>query len=180
MGIRSWGIDPSWTLFLDRDGVINRRIFGGYVRNFSEFHFQEGVCDALKKAKHCFARIIIVTNQQGVAKGIMTASELSELHEAMQTEIMRAGGKIDAVFAAVEWAEEQPSRRKPSPAMGLEAKALFPEINFEKAIMIGDTDNDLAFGQALSMKTVLIKSEEKVNRIPDEIVSSLYDLIQQV
>jgi phosphoglycolate phosphatase-like HAD superfamily hydrolase len=64
--------------------------------------------------------------------------------------------------------------------MGLEAKALFPEINFEKAIMVGDTDNDLAFGQALSMKTVLIKSEEKVNRIPDEIVSSLYDLIQQV
>jgi len=147
---------------------------------FPSFISRKGYARPSKKAKHCFARIIVVTNQQGVAKGIMTASELSELHEAMQTEIMRAGGKIDAVFAAVEWAEEQPSRRKPSPAMGLEAKALFPEINFEKAIMVGDTDSDLAFGQALSMKTVLIKSEEKVNRIPDEIVSSLYDLIQQV
>lgn len=176
MGLNSWGVDNSWTLFLDRDGVVNQRILGGYVRNFSEFKFLDGVLGALKCASDVFGRIVIVTNQQGVAKGIMTESELDEIHRMMLQNVQEAGGKIDAVYAAIELDSTNRNRRKPSPAMGLEAQLQFPEIDFKKSVMVGDTDSDLDFGMALGMKTVLVKSDEKVNRIPDIVVSSLNEL----
>ncbi|MFM7566664.1 MAG: D-glycero-alpha-D-manno-heptose-1,7-bisphosphate 7-phosphatase [Flavobacteriales bacterium] len=177
MGIRLWGVDQAWTLFLDRDGVINRRILGGYVRNYDEFEFLEGVTDALRLAHHIFGRIVLVTNQQGVGKGLMSEGDLEELHQAMVTDIQIAGGRIDGIFAATELATAPNNRRKPSPLMAHEAKERFPEIQFEKSIMVGDTNSDLTFGKRLGMKTAWVRNDEKVNQIPDLVVSSLYDLI---
>lgn len=78
MSISNWGINNTWSLFLDRDGVINKRIFGGYITSVEEFEFLPGVEDAIKQFTDSFHLVFVVTNQQGIAKGIM--SELSLIH----------------------------------------------------------------------------------------------------
>lgn len=172
MGIR-WKIDPTWTLFLDRDGVINERVFGSYVLKKEDFHFTKDCLVALKKAQGIFGRIVVVTNQQCVALELITEKELDDLNDFMIQEIQKVGGRIDKVYCATELKSAQAPRRKPSMNMGLEALSDFPEIDFKKSIMIGDTDSDLQFGMNLGMKTVLIESKEPTKLTPDMCVKSL-------
>lgn len=167
MEISSWGVDRSWTLFLDRDGVINERIFGGYVLDWKDFHFLPGVLQSLAHVREKFARIVVVTNQQCVALGKISQEELGLIHNLMCQQVADCGGNIDAVFAAIELKNDPASRRKPKTTMALEAQRQFPEIDFSKSIMVGDTGTDLQFGRALGMKTVLIESQESVTDHPD-------------
>lgn len=180
MGLKDWKIDNSWTLFLDRDGVINQRDFNGYILTYDNFHFENEVLIALKKSKYIFGRIIVVTNQQCVGLELITISELNEIHNKMKGFIQINEGKVDAVFSAINLKNDVVSRRKPNPSMALEAKNIFPEIDFNKSIMVGDTDADLLFGENLGMKTVLIESQEKVNRVPDIRVKSLNEFIELI
>ena len=180
MGVSDWGVDPTWTLFLDRDGVINRRIFGGYVLDWESFHFLPGVLAGLTFAASRVGRIVVVTNQQCVALGKISEQGLQAIHENMVQEMQQAGARIDAVFAAIELKTDPQSRRKPKTNMALEAQQRFPEIDFKKSIMVGDTDTDIQFGQALEMKTVLIESEEQVTSIPDIRCKALSDFLYQL
>lgn len=173
-----WQPDDSWTLFLDRDGVINERIFGAYVTCPEEFVFKVGVKESLRKLASLFGRIIVVTNQQGVAKQLMSASNLSEVHRYMMDQVNRSGGRIDYCLAATNRQGEQPDRRKPGPSMAEEAKELFPEIDFEKAVMVGDTDSDIRFGKNLGMRTVLVLSEENTQEKADVEVESLAEFVK--
>jgi histidinol-phosphate phosphatase family protein len=91
-------INDDWTLFLDRDGVINVRIIDGYVTKTEEFEFLPNVIDAFKIFKNKFKRIFVVTNQQGVGKGIMTIDDVERVHEYMIQQIENHGGKIDKVY----------------------------------------------------------------------------------
>jgi len=162
MGLSNWGVNQEWTLFLDRDGVINERIFGGYVLRWEEFHFLPGVIDGLAYIEGKIGRIIVVTNQQCVALGKISREDVERIHDLMRAEIERQGGRVNAVYTAIERKGDRLSRRKPNASMALEAQRDFPEIDFAKSIMVGDTDTDLQFGQALGMRTVLIESEERV------------------
>ena len=174
--IKNWNIDDSWTLFLDRDGVINVRNFGGYIATSSEFEFISGVFDALNILKDCFGRIILVTNQQGVAKEIMSERNLSEVHRYMSQELKeKIDFEFDAIYAATNLKGAENDRRKPNHAMAMEAKEAYPDINFQKSIMIGDTDSDLKFGTNLGMKTILVNSSEVVNEKPHVAVDRLKD-----
>jgi D-glycero-D-manno-heptose 1,7-bisphosphate phosphatase len=171
-----WEIDKSWTLFLDRDGVINERIMGGYVIDKSQFQFKEKAVESLSQLTKKFAHVFIVTNQQGVGLGRMSEQQLNEIHEFMISEISDSGGSISKVYAAIELKNEWSEMRKPKPKMALMAQEEFPDISFDKSIMVGDTDSDIRFGKNLGMKTVLILTEEKTSEKPDIIVSSLHEL----
>lgn len=149
-------IDKNWTLFLDRDGVINKRLSGDYVKNIEEFEFLEGVKECLPMLNKIFDRIIVVTNQQGIGKGIMTEYDLYKVHQFMLFEIEKSGGKIDAVYFSPFKAEENHPMRKPNTGMALKAKEDFPDIEFEKSIMVGDSESDMEFGKRCGMKTVFI------------------------
>lgn len=175
-----WQIDQEWTLFLDRDGVINERVFGGYILDFKAFHFRPGVLKALANFRKVFGIIIVVTNQQCVSLGKLTKAQLDEIHQKMQAEIELNVGGIDAVFVATELKNQAPFHRKPNTAMGEMAKGLFPEIDFNKAIMVGDTDTDIQFGKKLGMKTVLLRTEEKTNEIADLTLDSLLELMNYI
>ncbi len=175
--IKEWNIDSSWSLFLDRDGVINERIWNGYVLNYEQFVFKAHSLVALKFLTHYFSYTIIVTNQQCVSKKLITVKELDEIHDQMLTEITQFGGKINSVFAATEHKGKTPFRRKPNNIMGLEAQEMFPRIDFTKTIMIGDTDSDIEFGKNLGMKTILLKSDEKNTIQADFEISNLIELI---
>jgi D-glycero-D-manno-heptose 1,7-bisphosphate phosphatase len=170
-------IDSTWTLFLDRDGVINERIFGGYITKKEDFIFKRGVVDFLRFATKRFYKIIVVTNQQGVGKGLMSDDELSDIHQFMINEVEAKKGRIDAVFSAVNLKSDSNNHRKPLPFMAYQAKNKFQEIDFSKSIMIGDTDSDLIFGKNLGMKTILVKTDEAVTEEADLIVENLNELI---
>jgi D-glycero-D-manno-heptose 1,7-bisphosphate phosphatase len=178
MMVSSWGIDSSWCLFLDRDGVINERIWDGYVLKYDQFIFREGTLEALSKFKSTFKYIFVVTNQQCVGKGIITFDQLNDIHTNMKNQIIQNEGIITDIFIATELKNEPPHRRKPSIKMGLEAKKKYTEIDFSKSIMIGDTDSDIKFGKNLGMKTVRIKSMEKEDILADVSVTDLENFVQ--
>jgi D-glycero-D-manno-heptose 1,7-bisphosphate phosphatase len=151
-------IDNSWTLFLDRDGVINKRPPGDYVKNWPEFEFLQGALEALKILATKFQRIIIITNQQGIGKNIMTPEDLHMIHSKLKKEVAKKGGRIDAIYFCPDLAAQPNNCRKPSVKMAEWAKRDFPEIDFSKSIMAGDTLSDLQFGRNVGMKTVYIDS----------------------
>ncbi len=169
-------IDSSWTLFLDRDGVINERNFDGYITSVGEFKFLPFAIEGLKELSKQFSRIIVVTNQQGIGKGVMTENTLKEVHDYMKNVLKSEGVIISDVFFASNLRGSHGDRRKPKNAMGIEAKAKFQEIDFNKSIMVGDTNSDIEFGMNLGMKTVLIASAEKVSVEPDIKVNNLKEL----
>jgi histidinol-phosphate phosphatase family protein len=153
--------DASWTLFLDRDGVLNRRLPGAYVRHWEEFEWLPGVLNAWQLLSRHFGRIIIVTNQQGIGKGLMTDQELNAVHQQMKKEVGQAGGRIDQIYYCADLASKTNNCRKPAPAMAWKAKADFPEIDFSRSVMVGDSISDMAFGQRLGMYNVLITTKQE-------------------
>src|ERR1043165_331526 len=100
MNFRNWKIDQSWTLFLDRDGVINKKIEDGYISEWKLFHFLEGVEEAMRRLSMTFGKIILVTNQQGIGKKIHTTEQLLQVHDRMLNHIVKHGGRIDGIYFA--------------------------------------------------------------------------------
>lgn len=154
-------VDNNWTLFLDRDGVINHRIPGAYVRYPEEFAFEKGALSALAFLAEKMQRIVVVTNQQGVGAGLMTMVQLEEVHAFMMEEIKKESGRIDGVYACTELSKNNPFCRKPNPGMAHQAQKDFPEIDFHKSIIVGDSISDMEFGQNLGMTTVFVKGKKE-------------------
>jgi D-glycero-D-manno-heptose 1,7-bisphosphate phosphatase len=166
-------VDASWTLFLDRDGVINVEKPMDYVRNWDEFQFNPGVKEALKILSGIFGKIIVVTNQRGVGKGLMTESDLKDIHENMISEVTKKGGRIDKVYYAPDPNDDAP-RRKPSPQMGLEAMQEYPGIDPQKGFMVGNTFSDMEFGRNIGVKTVFLPTTRSEPPLPHPLVDFLY------
>ncbi|MBN2237905.1 MAG: HAD family hydrolase [Bacteroidales bacterium] len=148
--------NSNWSIFLDRDGVINERIVGGYVKHAKDFRFVPGSLEAIRLFSELFKQVFIVTNQQGIGKGLMTESELQAIHSKMLTEIQNAGGRIDRIYFCGDLATEKPNCRKPGISMALAAKKDFPSVDFQKSIMVGDTLSDMQFGTNAGMHCVFI------------------------
>ncbi|HRI60771.1 MAG TPA: HAD family hydrolase [Saprospiraceae bacterium] len=150
-------------LFLDRDGVINRRTPGDYVRTPDMFEPTEHLGEAMRLLSAYFGRIIVVTNQAGIGKGLMTEQDLVAVHHKMFELVNTAGGHIDRAFYCPHAKDAGCPCRKPATGMAWKALAEFPDIDFENAWLVGDSASDIRFGQALGMHTVLItgKSEEE-------------------
>ncbi len=161
MTLKSLNIDKSWTLFLDRDGVINKKLDNDYVKHWMDFEFLDGVHDAMKILSGKFGHIVVVTNQQGIGKGLYRTEDLELIHKNMLYEIDYLGGRIDKVYFSPYLDELKHPTRKPGTGMGLAAKQDFPAIDFTKSIIVGDSITDMEFGRALGMKTVFITEEKR-------------------
>jgi D-glycero-D-manno-heptose 1,7-bisphosphate phosphatase len=151
--------DQTWSLFLDRDGVVNKRWVNDYVKSWSEFIFENHVLEAMITFSQIFGRIFIVTNQQGIAKGLMTIEDLQHIHRQLIVEVKKAGGRIDRIYFCPHAAQEHCNCRKPKTGMALQAKADFPEVDFTKSVMVGDSPSDIEMGYTIGMKTVFIGLE---------------------
>ncbi|HLK28489.1 MAG TPA: HAD-IIIA family hydrolase [Puia sp.] len=158
-------IDNSWTLFLDRDGVINHEKELDYILNFNEFIFYEGALEALKIFAETFPTIVIVTNQRGVGKGLMTEADLHDIHSNMLLEVHKAGGRIDKIYFNTAVDNNDPMR-KPQPGMALLAQKDFPHIDFSKSIMVGNNVSDMLFGRNAGMFTVFLKTTSPYQELP--------------
>lgn len=169
-------IDSTWTLFLDRDGVINVDNIHGYILNWEEFKFYPGVLEAMATFAPLFHKIVLVTNQRGVGKGVMSKEDLTRIHDNMLSEMIKNGGRMDAIYYCDATTNDHPNR-KPNPGMAHEAKKQFPSIDFAKSIMVGNTSGDMEFGRAIGAYTVYIHTrEDKIPR-PETIDARFEDLL---
>lgn len=161
-------IDKNWTLFLDRDGVINEKIDNDYVKNWSEFTFIDGALEAISILSDFFGIIVIVTNQRGVGRKIMTELDLLSIHKSMIDEIVSNSGRIDKIYYCKDVLNSS-EHRKPNTGMAWQAKIDFPLIDFNKSVMVGDSFSDMYFGRKLGMTCCLINKDSVCNQ------NSLYD-----
>jgi D-glycero-alpha-D-manno-heptose 1-phosphate guanylyltransferase len=148
-------VDRQWTLFLDRDGVLNDEQLGRYVLSWDAFRFSEGVLQAFPILAQKFGRIVIITNQRGVGKALMTEDHLHHIHREMQQQIAAAGAHIDKVYYCTA-TENTCFNRKPNPGMAVQAFLDFPDIDPQKTIMVGNKHSDMQFGRAAGVYTVFV------------------------
>jgi histidinol-phosphate phosphatase family protein len=159
MHLKDYSFDKDWTLFLDRDGVINERLIDDYVKSPDEFKFIDGVLKAIAKLSDVFGNIIIVTNQQGIGKELMTEEDLRIVHDFMIQGIQGSGGRINKIYHAPCLEREGSEMRKPNTGMAVKAQQDFSEIDFSKSVIVGDGLHDMEFGRRLGMLRVFISRE---------------------
>jgi D-glycero-alpha-D-manno-heptose 1-phosphate guanylyltransferase len=171
-------IDKSWTLFLDRDGVINEEKVGEYILNWEQFIFTQGALAAFKLFTEKFNRIIIVSNQRGVGRALMTEDDLLNIHKEMQKEVEAAGGKIDKIYYCTE-KDERYFHRKPNPGMAIQAVSDFPDVDLSKSVMVGDKPSDMRFGRSAGMFTVFIATTNPGQPYPHQDIDLRFDSLEQ-
>jgi histidinol-phosphate phosphatase family protein len=170
-------VDKSWTLFLDRDGVINVESVGSYITNWADFKFHEGVLEALGSLEGVFGKIVVVSNQRGVGRGIMTMEALKDISHNMVSAVKESGGRIDKAYSCIAVSDDD-HNRKPNVGMALQAKEDFPDIDFKKSVMIGNSISDMEFGKRLAMHTVFLTTKHEPFPLPHDLIDEQYDSLQ--
>ncbi len=146
------------TIFLDRDGVINRKRDEDYVKHWGEFEFLPGVKEALKVLTEKNYRLIVVTNQRGIARGWMTEADVQDVHARMMDELAQHGAALSAIYYCPH-DKDQCDCRKPQTGMFRQAQRDFPAIDFAKSMLIGDSLSDMAAGATLGCRNIFIGSD---------------------
>ena len=167
-------VNPNWTLFLDRDGVINVEKKDDYVKSWDEFQFYDESLRALPILATKFTTIVITTNQKGIGKGLMTHEDLLNIHTNMQLKIHEVGGRIDHIYYCPDLDNNSPNR-KPQPGMAFQAKQHFPNINFDQSIMVGNRTSDMHFGRNAGLHTVFLATTHPETPYPNPIIDYRFD-----
>lgn len=157
------------TIFLDRDGVLNRKRDDDYVKHWGEFEFLPNVKEALQILTAKNYRLIVVTNQRGIARGWMTEAAVQDIHARMLAEI--APAQIAAIYYCPH-DKDQCDCRKPKPGLFLQAQQAFPDLDFAQAVLIGDSLSDMEVGVKLSCRNILIGEDSDFDCAP-----SLYEAV---
>jgi len=149
------------SIFLDRDGVINKEI--NYLHKIKDFEFIPGVFDACIYLNNLGYKIIIITNQSGIARGYFKESDYQVLTQWMVNQFNKNNIDILDVFHCPHGQDSPCKCRKPKPGMLIEAK-IKHNIIMEDSWMIGDKENDIkaAIDAGIS-NTILVKSGHKIN-----------------
>lgn len=157
-------------LFMDRDGVINKDPGGwtehGYVTDWKDFHFLPGSLEALKILKEENIKVIIISNQGGVSRGLFTNDKLNEIDSLMIKRIQESGGDIKESFYCPHSSADNCSCRKPQPGL-LEMAVKKYDIDPKKTFFIGDDKRDVIAGKSIGCKTALVLSGKSSN--PDTL-----------
>jgi D-glycero-D-manno-heptose 1,7-bisphosphate phosphatase len=167
-------INKDWTIFLDRDGVINHEKYMDYVYNYDEFIFYEDVPWAIRILSEIAGRVIITTNQRGVGKGLMTEETLVDIHNKMLRDLKAAGGRIDAIYYCTAVNNDHPNR-KPNPGMIHTAQADFRGIDLRKSLIVGNNLSDMEFGRNGGIHTVFVKTTHPEQALPHPLIDKAFD-----
>jgi len=145
-------------VFLDRDGVINRRR-PDHVKAWEEFEFLPGVLAALATLRSMNTPVVVVTNQGAVGRGLLSAEALGRIHTRMLQAIRAAGGHVEAIYACLHAPAENCRCRKPAPTL-LQRASLELGITLPASIMVGDSRSDVEAARAAGCRPVLISDSE--------------------
>jgi D-glycero-D-manno-heptose 1,7-bisphosphate phosphatase len=168
--------------FLDRDGTINaKQPPGSYVTSVSEFELLAGAAEAIQLLNEHEIPVIVVTNQRGIALGVMSEQALASVHDHMRSELRSLGARIDAIYHCPHDIGEC-SCRKPDVGLFLEAQRNFPQLVLDRCAVVGDSVSDIEAGQRLGATTVLIdpggSPEARNARGSDHVAASLLDAVR--
>jgi D-glycero-D-manno-heptose 1,7-bisphosphate phosphatase len=146
-------------VFLDRDGVVNRKApEGSFISSWDDFHVLPGVAQAILRLNRANLPVVIVSNQRGIALGLYSAAQVAAVHQSFQQFLASSGAHIDAFFVCPHNAGCCDCR-KPLPGLFLQAAARFPGLSASQCVMVGDALVDMEFGRRLGMRTILVESE---------------------
>lgn len=159
------------TVILDRDGVLNMRMpRAEYVRSWADWQWKEGALDALARFARAGWRVIVVTNQAGIARGAMTESDLAAIHERMCADASAAGGRIDAIYHCPHGWDEGCSCRKPKPGMLFQAQRAF-DLDLSRVSFVGDDERDGQAAEAAGCRFVPANDDMPLSEIADQIIN---------
>jgi D-glycero-D-manno-heptose 1,7-bisphosphate phosphatase len=164
------------TVFLDRDGVLNEKMpEGRYVTSWDEFHILPGVPEAIARLNRADVRVVVVSNQRGIALGLYTSADVEAIHGSLQSLLSLHGAHVDAFYFCPH-DKQQCNCRKPLPGLFEQAAAQFPGIAAATSVMIGDSFSDIEFGRRLGMKTVFIDVAPERQKLGAEAAAEMADL----
>jgi D-glycero-D-manno-heptose 1,7-bisphosphate phosphatase len=149
-------------VFIDRDGTIN--VDGPYLSDPDKFRMYPGVGKGVKRLKDAGFKIIVVTNQSGIARGYFTEDDLAAVHNRMKEEFARFGVSLDGIYYCPHHPDEGCNCRKPEPGLLLKATADH-EIDTARSYMVGDKQLDMIAGAKIGAQTLLVSSETE-RRMP--------------
>jgi D-glycero-D-manno-heptose 1,7-bisphosphate phosphatase len=159
------------TVMLDRDGVLNKKPpRAHYVRTWDEFEWLAGAKEALRLLTTAGYRVIVVSNQAGIARGAMTEAALTHIHERMQAEAAQAGGQIEAVYCCMHDWEAGCECRKPKPGMLFQAQRDF-HLDLSRTFFIGDDERDAQAADAAGCPSVLVSDDRPLLDVARKLVS---------
>jgi histidinol-phosphate phosphatase family protein len=147
------GIGPA--IFLDRDGVINEQIAGGYVTRWSQFRFVPGIMETLASIAELHLPMIVVSNQAAVEKGILASSDLAAITQCCVDRLQEAGARIDAVYYCPHRPEQACPCRKPREGLLRKAAAEW-RVDLSHSVLIGDSMTDVDAALAVSCRAILL------------------------
>ena len=161
------GMFPADTnLFLDRDGVLNRRIEGDYVRCWQQWEWLKGAKETVAVLSRRFVHTFIVSNQQGIGKGLFSMEDADDIHRHVLAEVEAAGGHIHHIYICPDLKDSGSENRKPAIGMALQACADYPGVQLTDSVMIGDSVSDMLFGRQAGMRCIYLTNGELV---PEEV-----------
>ena len=167
------------TVFLDRDGVINEKApEGEYVRRIEDLKLLEGAAAAIARLNRAGVRVVVITNQRGVALGLYSKQDLLVLEAALDRMLSAEGARLDGFYFCPH-DEGACDCRKPQPGMFDQAKQDFPEILAAESVMIGDSLSDIEFGRGLGLRTIFIEGPAERQRSGAERARDLADMRAQ-
>jgi len=164
-------------VFLDRDGVLNRKMpEGAYVTDWSQFQWLPGADDAIARMKRAGWTVILVSNQRGVALGRISVAQLELIHDNMQSHLARHGARLDAIYYCPHDYGECRCR-KPETGLFEQAWQRFPQANAQNSVVIGDSLSDIEAGGRLGMKTIFIEGEADRQKAGADTAAELADAV---
>lgn len=166
-------------VFLDRDGTIARDVH--YCRRVEDFEILPRVPEAIRLLNQEGYKVVVITNQSGIARGYFSEATLSLIHHEMITILEQGGAHIDAVYVCPHHPDEGCDCRKPSPALIIRAAADIG-IALERSYMIGDDPKDVQAGRAAGCRTILLTADpaqqgEELQGICDHAAADLFDAV---
>ena len=164
------------TVFIDRDGVVNEKMpEGRYVISWNEFHMLPGVPEAIGRLNRAGVRVVVVSNQRGIALGLYTQKDVQAIHNAFQSLLETCGAHVDGFYFCPH-DKGQCDCRKPMPGMFRQVVAEFPGVASETSVMIGDSLSDIEFGRNLGMKTIFIENNSKHSKSGSQLACEIADM----
>jgi D,D-heptose 1,7-bisphosphate phosphatase len=154
-------------IFLDRDGTLNPD--PGYISTIDDYSFFNNTITSLKRMAEAGNRFCIITNQSGVARGLIQEEDLNEIHEFIRSQFEKNNIPLLGIYECHDHPDQASDRRKPGPGMFLEAEAEH-NLNLMDCMMIGDSKADMSAGEMLGMDTILVltgKGMETINFLPE-------------
>ncbi len=168
-------------VFLDRDGTIARDV--NYCSRVEDFEILPTVPEAIRELNQHNFKVIVITNQSGIARGYFSEETLQQIHDKMVTELGFHGAFLDAIYFCPHHPDTRCNCRKPNSANLIKAAKEF-DINFKESYFVGDMQLDIEAGKRVGSKTVLVATGPKppvtAPHVPDYIAANLLECVNWI